>query len=311
MASPLPCHGHRETYLRLLESIALGRLPHALLFTGPEGIGKRRVAESLAQALLCSSAADQPCGICGPCRLAAEGKHPDRIVVEAEGERIKIDRIRELIHELTFSPLMGAVRVVLIPEAHAFHPAAANALLKTLEEPPAGTYFLLVTHSPGWIPRTIVSRCSLVRFRPLSRSDLQEILQEQGVSADQELLDWGMGSVRRALTLSEVRPTIPPLDRLRDLRSPYSAEQAYQFSQAVAEEDKIESVLQALLSEAHQALTASGLNPPSEESRFDLLCFTDKILEMRRRLKLNINVKIALNRLLLFFRESPASRLQI
>jgi hypothetical protein len=120
-----------------------------------------------------------------------------------------------------------------------------------------------------------------------------------------------MGSARRALTLSEVRPTIPPLDRLRDLRSPYSAEQAYQFSQAVAEEDKIESVLQALLSEAHQALTASGLNPPSEESRFDLLCFTDKILEMRRRLKLNINVKIALNRLLLFFRESPASRLQI
>lgn len=310
MAKPLPFRGHQETYLRLLERVTLGRLPHALLFTGPEGIGKRRVAEFLAKALLCASA-DKPCGTCGSCRLVAEGKHPDLMIVEADGERIKIDRIRELIRDFAFSPLMGTGRVVLIPEAHALNPAAANALLKTLEEPPAGTHFLLVTHSPGWIPRTIVSRCQIVRFRPLSRSDLQEILQEQEVQADSELLDWAMGSVRRALTLSELRKTIPALERLMDLRSPYSAEQAYTLAKTVAEEEKIEPVLQVLLSEAHQELTASGGGQPSAESRFDLLCFTDKILETRRRLKLNINVKIALNRLLLFFREPLESRLEI
>lgn len=306
MRPSLPFHGHREAVEKILARLDAGTLPHALLLTGPAGIGKRCIAEFLAQALLCASDAP-PCGACPSCKLAAEGKHPDLALLQADNGRIKIDMVRDLIRDFSFAPLMGTRRVVLVPEAHAFNAAAANSLLKTLEEPPAGTFFLLVTHAPGWIPRTILSRCQKLRFGPLSDEDLSEVLREKGVEPDAALTRWSLGSAERALSLSEVRKEIPALDDLMAVNRPFAFSQAYQTAQAVAEEEKIEVFLTALLSEAHRRLVA----PEKNDNRFDLLCFTDKILEIRRRLRLNLNAKMALSRLLMFFQEPLESRLNL
>ena len=168
-AAPLPWH--RSLSHDLLARRA--RWPHAMLIAGPAGIGKGALARFLARALLCESpaAAGGPCGACPSCRYEAAGQHPDlRIVepIEIEDdvpkpvEWIVVDRIRAMAHWAELTSHRGGAKVALIDPAERMHPSAANALLKTLEEPPADTYFLLVSHSPGRLPATIASRCQRV-----------------------------------------------------------------------------------------------------------------------------------------------------
>ena len=140
-----------------------------MLISGPQGIGKRVLAQALARALLCEAptAGGGACGNCAGCRYAAAGQHPDlRIVepVEIDDDEVKpvewisVDRIRALIRWSEITSHRGAAKVAVIVPAERMHAAAANALLKTLAEPPADTYFMLVSHAPGRLPATIVSR---------------------------------------------------------------------------------------------------------------------------------------------------------
>jgi DNA polymerase III subunit delta' len=153
---------------------ALGRRarwPHALLITGRRGLGKRLLALHFARALLCESPRDtgEACGECVSCGYVCQGTHPDLQLIEPvtyddEGnptpaDSIGVDRVRELIAFSQLSPHRQRAKVGLIAPADAMNAAAANALLKTLEEPPAGTFLLLVSHQPARLPPTIVSRC--------------------------------------------------------------------------------------------------------------------------------------------------------
>lgn len=303
----LPFRGHQANFFSLLDLYSRGRLPHALLITGPEGIGKSGFAIHLAGAILCQEK-NPPCGTCGSCRLFSEEKHPDLLKIVGEKERIKVDAIRELIQNFNFAPLMGPHRVVVLPEAHLMNAAAANALLKTLEEPPVGTYFLLVSHAPGWMPRTIVSRCQNIRLHSLSDKDLMVILDPSGLKISPDLLNEAMGSAGRALRLASIRQETPSLEILLDPKKPLGADRAFQLAQAIVDEEKLEPFLEALMADAHHRLVST---PGDADLNFDLLAFTDKILQMRRRMKLNINPKMALSRLLLFFREPLSSRLEI
>jgi len=306
MSRELPFQGHEDNFKRLLDLYIQGRLPHALLLSGPEGIGKGRVAKQMAKAILCQEK-DLPCGKCGSCRLFAEEKHPDFLPVLPENRRIKIDAIREITGNFAFAPLMSSRRVIYIPEAHLMNPAAGNALLKTLEEPPPDTFFLLVTHAAGWIPRTIISRCQTIRLNPLPDETLRSILTDAGVSADQALLDDAHGSAGAAMRMANSLAELPAPKDCVDLSGQLSSERAYHYAQQVVDADALEPFLEALLGEARRGLVSQQ---PGSEINFDLLCFTDKILEMRRRLKVNINPKMALMRLLLFFREPLTSRLE-
>ena len=147
------------------------RWPHALLISGRRGLGKRLLALHFARALLCESPQDNgdACGVCPSCGYVAQGTHPDLqliepVIYDEEGNRtptdaINVERVRELIEFSQLSPHRQRAKVGLIAPAEAMNAAAANALLKTLEEPPAGTFLLLVSHQPARLPPTIVSRC--------------------------------------------------------------------------------------------------------------------------------------------------------
>jgi len=166
-----------------------GTIPHALLFTGIEGVGKERAAVALAMAFNCaenrsgsdaagvdlrrSDHADanrpftiKPCGICKSCRKIDSDNHPDIIRLKPSGPFIKIDQIRALCQTLAMKPYEAGMRVVIISEAQAMNPAAGNALLKMLEEPPARTILILVAAHPSDLLPTIVSRCQHIRFNP-------------------------------------------------------------------------------------------------------------------------------------------------
>ena len=145
-----------------------GRLAHALLLSGPAGIGKQLLAERFAQSLLCAEpqADGKPCGQCHACSLYAAGTHPDlfRISPEEDSKNIRIDQIRNLIEGISLSSHYGRYKVVILNPADAMNIAAANALLKTLEEPPANTVLLLITNRPSFLPATIRSRCQSLRL---------------------------------------------------------------------------------------------------------------------------------------------------
>lgn len=137
---------------------------HAYLFAGPEGLGKSEAALAFAAALACPT---RGCGVCETCRRVVAGLHPDVDIVSPEGAVITIDQIREVNSEVVRRPFEASVRVFILLDAHTMMEAAANALLKTLEEPPRHAHFILVTDSPQKLPQTVVSRCQRVPFTPV------------------------------------------------------------------------------------------------------------------------------------------------
>ena len=155
-----------------------GRIPPGLLFFGEEGIGKEKTAEAFAAALLCRARGPAgACGQCPDCVLCASGSHPNRLRVFPENRNILIEEIRGLQEELSLKAFSDRPRVVLIVPADRMTIQAANALLKTLEEPPPATHLVLVSHRLSRLPPTIVSRCQKVPFSPLSPEEAAEIVR--------------------------------------------------------------------------------------------------------------------------------------
>jgi DNA polymerase III subunit delta' len=182
--------GHGPIRERLLERTREGRLPGSLLLSGPEGVGKRRVAMELAQRELCFRR--NACGECEGCRmfrgeLGVEWPNLLRIAPEGKAGLIKIGVIREddlveggVIAWVHRAPAPGCHRWVLVEDAHRLNGASANMLLKTLEEPPPGAHFLLVTHRPEAVLQTIRSRCERIPFGTLSPVDAWSVAQREG-----------------------------------------------------------------------------------------------------------------------------------
>lgn len=170
----------RRVYQQAAAALDAGRLGHGLLFCGPAQLGKRAVAERLAQRLLCRDrdAAGEPCGLCRSCHLLGTGAHPDyqllSFVFNREGTRLRteivIEQVRRLSEQMALTPQYGGAQIVIIEPADALNHAACNALLKTLEEPVPGRYLWLVSANPSRLPATIRSRCQRIEFR-LPRQD--------------------------------------------------------------------------------------------------------------------------------------------
>ena len=170
--------GHEKQIAILKSAMANSRIAHAYLFYGMEGIGKRTVASVFARALNCESETP-PCDVCASCRKAERKNHPDIITITAEGQFIKIGAVKELQEQMKFRPREGRRRVVILTEADRMNAPAANALLKTLEEPSAGNILLLTTSRPHALPLTILSRCQHLRFTPLPREEVARFLREK------------------------------------------------------------------------------------------------------------------------------------
>src|SRR5688572_16436884 len=203
--------GNRKIIERLRRKLREGRFPHALIFTGPEGVGKRTCARMIAKALNCpaSSSKDDFCDECTQCRKIDAGTHPDVLSVglEEEASEIKIAQIRDLLQTLELRPLEGSNKVFIIDPADAMNAAAANSLLKGLEEPPENSYFILLSPNPQSLLVTVRSRSQTYPFLPLTIEELRHF----GPSSDDELaLRWSRGSIGTLKTLD--------MDALRERR---------------------------------------------------------------------------------------------
>jgi DNA polymerase-3 subunit delta' len=179
---------------------------------GPEGIGKRAFALTLARALLCQARpieALDPCESCPSCLQARVGTHPDLLLVARPEDKhdLPIAVIRQLCHDLSLKPARGGRKVAIIDDADDFNDEAANAFLKTLEEPPPGSILILIGTAVEIQLETIVSRCRVLRFDPLPETDLRAVLLERGIAATAEeaarLARLGDGSVARAQGLAD------------------------------------------------------------------------------------------------------------
>ena len=202
--------GHESTAAYLKKNIAEEKFPHAVIFSGEEGVGKRLAAEICAAALLCENPVDgSPCGKCESCRLVAARSHPDFYVVEAEAKQIvrniKIGQIRGMQAEASLRPINSERRVVIIDGAELMNKAAANCLLKTIEEPPSQTIFILLTASRSSLLMTIRSRCMTVHFDKLTPAQIKDALITQGVDTQEaeRLSVIADGSFGRALKLKD------------------------------------------------------------------------------------------------------------
>lgn len=202
--------GHAATTDYLKKSIAEDKFPHAVIFSGAEGIGKRLAAEICAASLLCENPSDgSPCGKCEGCRLVAARTHPDFYVVEAEATKttrnIKIGQIREMQSETALRPINSERRVVIIDGAELMNNAAANCLLKTIEEPPSQTIFILLTANRSSLLMTIRSRCITVQFDKLKAAEIRDALIIRNVEAAEaeRLSVIAGGSFGRALKLKD------------------------------------------------------------------------------------------------------------
>ncbi|RDZ27945.1 DNA polymerase III subunit delta' [Lysobacter silvisoli] len=205
MSAPAFAPWQRRIYAQATAALDAGRLGHGLLFCGPAQLGKRAVAERLAQRLLCRErdAQGEPCGRCRGCLLLAAGTHPDfqtvSFILNKEGTRLRteivIEQIRNLSERLALTPQYGGAQVAILDPADAINHAACNALLKTLEEPVPGRYLWLVSAHPLRLPATIRSRCQRLEFRLPPADEALAWLQSQGHAANaaREALDAARG----------------------------------------------------------------------------------------------------------------------
>ncbi|MCK9273758.1 MAG: DNA polymerase III subunit delta' [Syntrophales bacterium] len=168
--------GHESQIELLKNSMIRNRVAHAYFFSGMEGVGKKTTAIAFAGALNCKNKISDSCGICSSCRKISRGTHPDVLVIKPQNILIRIQDIRDMQEQLQFRPFEGRRRVVLIDDAHKLSEAAANALLKTLEEPmPYNVIILLASRYKG-LPKTILSRCQKIRFNPVHPVKIRKYL---------------------------------------------------------------------------------------------------------------------------------------
>jgi DNA polymerase-3 subunit delta' len=184
----------QEAWQRLITARNNDRLPHALLLVGAAGLGKWQFAKQFAHSLLCKSpdSSGSPCGHCQPCHLFNAGTHSDLQIIEPDPESksgdIRIDDIRQMSNKEAFTAQAGGYKVILIHPAERMTTAAANSLLKTLEEPTAQTRIILVSSHPHRLPATVRSRCQSIHFTAPTKEEATHWLQQQGITSDIETL---------------------------------------------------------------------------------------------------------------------------
>lgn len=310
--------GHDRVIEIFRRSIRSGKTSHAYIFEGPAGCGRRKTALALIQALYCREVADDACGVCGSCRKVAAGNHGDIHFIEPLPEKrdISIAQLRDIQRELALRPYEAPRKACIMEPADRMNVNSANSFLKTLEEPPGNAIIILLTENADMLLPTIRSRCQLVRFAPLSPECVRLLLEKSGMDAAAASLmaQLADGSMQRAMELDS-----EGLAARRELLVKHlegltlkKVVTIFDASEQVGgnREETLET-LDMLLSFARDMVFLSAgcsdiinttIRPSLEKmvSRMNLkltLQLADDILETRRSVQRNANVKLALDHL--------------
>ena len=183
--------GQQPIIQTLKNAIVQNRIAHAYLFCGPRGTGKTSIAKIFAKMLNCEDESNKPCGKCTNCKMVQNGSHPDIIEIDAASNN-GVDEVRNLIDKVKYAPMQGKYKVYIIDEVHMMTTGAFNALLKTIEEPPAHVVFILATTEPNKVISTIISRCQRFDFNKVSQKDIEKrlsiVCKEEKIEIDSEAI---------------------------------------------------------------------------------------------------------------------------
>ncbi|MDD5491210.1 MAG: DNA polymerase III subunit delta' [bacterium] len=303
--------GHKDIITRLYEVVKNQHVASALLFTGPEGIGKKRVALHLAQALNCRHFSTRgPCLECASCRKIAALSHPEVKVItkEEKAKSLKIDQIIQLRADISLRPVEAIKKVYIIDDAHILTREASNCLLKTLEEPPLNSLIILVTANPSALLLTIRSRCQKIGFKPLPAPEVMRRLQEESQLGNSQagfLTDFAGGSLGLAQTYLE-KGILEKKAELDDfLKSINEEDIAVVLSQAQSYgRDKeyakiwLDLILYVCVQRFLSAHKGSDYSHYPEEEIIDL------ILRAKKDMAVNINLQLVLENIFLRMRHA-------
>lgn len=310
--------GHERVIEVFRRSIRSGKTSHSYIFEGPSGCGRKKTALALVQALFCETGSDEACGICPSCRKITSGNHADIHTVEPLPDKrdISIDQLREMQRELSLRPYEAPRKVCILEPAERMSVNAANSLLKTLEEPPGNAIIILLTENSDMLLPTIRSRCQLVRFTPLSPEHVRVLLEKNGMEgATASLLaQMADGSMQRALELDNESLTerqgvlLKHLNgmSLEHIGTVFNAAEELGGNREEALEtlDMLLSLIRDLihLTAGCRDIINTAIRPALESMASGLnlgraLQLADNIIETRRAVQRNANVKLALDHL--------------
>lgn len=323
----------QEKGLNILKNALISkRLAHAYLFVGPDGVGKKLIALNLAKTLNCFTppSAEDCCDQCVSCQKINSNIHPDLILMEPAGEVIKIGQLRDLQTRLRFRPWEGKARICIFEAAESMNEEAANAFLKTLEEPPADTYFFLITSRPHMLRPTILSRCQWVKFQSLSKEVVARILIEKYSFPHDKaifLATLGEGSAGRALTFSNRLEFARRLEWLRMLETlpNKSFKEISTFCEEIARNEQVDDLIELwkiwvrdlalykIKAEKAENPKLALINHDLEEqiareterySWEDLNFLFERLLQGQKRIEQKVNPQLALENLMLHLQKN-------
>ena len=315
--------GHKRQLNILRNVVRRGALGPSGLFFGPRGVGKMTVALEFSRAILCLAEGDDACGTCESCRLAGKGAHPDlRVVVPEEKKKwLRIEQIRDVQEFLSLTSAFGKGKVALVDPAEAMTVESANAMLKTLEEPPPGSMILLVSSNLGGLPPTVISRCRKVSFSLLEEGEVEEVLRRQGWSAEEAaagaLLAEGSPGSLLSLDGESRKKAWAVLGRFTDAAQAGDRRTLLGLVEGLTGRREEGSLLVSLLlgkvrREIRGRLglaeegTAAGEADLAGMGENDLLLLAAALVETSRLLDGNVNVKLALGNLFAGWAESSS-----
>lgn len=288
--------GHRRPIKVLKRALATGRVPHAYLFWGPEGIGKELTARVWAAVLFCDDpravTRGEACGACPACRKSQGSTHPDLHLLAPGEKAISVDEVRGLQERLSFQAYEKGRKIVIIRDAHRMTPSGANALLKTVEEPPKDTFIVLIaTESSALLP-TLVSRCQALRFDPLGVEEVRGVLVKAGIGADEatRLAELSDGSPGVALSMGreEVLEAASEAERIAAELTSWDVSSRFELADRWS---KDKEHLEMRLTCLERAL--AGLARQNEAAHARL----ERLFAVRGLLERNVNAQLALDAL--------------
>jgi DNA polymerase-3 subunit delta' len=321
--------GQDRAVARLRSALASGKVHHAYLFEGPDGVGKRTTAMALAQAWNCERRPGEGCGECASCRKIDAGVHPDVMSLPIFNEEGKVkdqaERVRDLVAAVGFPPHEGRARIVLVDPAHELNPTGANILLKTLEETPAGTHFVLVTTAAARLLTTIRSRCQRVAFAPLADEIVAARLRAGGVDPTLAASAAALagGSLSKALELAGSEDLAQRRERVGRLMEAARAGLAGRIVDAAGElsGDREEAIatLELLWVTYHDAVVSGAGGRPAADPAGEaallgarvptssLLRALDAVLEASGAVRGYVSPQLAVERMLLRIHQAGAA----